>query len=732
MSEEFAMDSEMYQATSFNEKAGLLDDEASLASQMINEPYKANTRRTNWRRLKAVVSVALFILVWRSFDSIPNPFKAHWNGPTIANPLEERHMSFDTITPSEKLEWVPCFYDMLCARLTVPMDYNRPLNASADNPKVHIALLMVPGRHNGYRKASVSPLLLNPGGPGGSGVQFAMGAGYSLQQIVGEEQDIIGFDPRGIGATTPRADCFAYPLASSKGDPYEASSEDYIRGNFHRTMWQTAGRDVGNVNSSADTLQKLDIRARTVAKLCGAKDVVYGNNSILKYVHTPSVAHDMLSIVDAWDDWRERIGDSDHDKAEDSTTIQGQDEDQPTASLDTKGKLVYWGFSYGTLLGATFAAMFPDRVGRVILDGVVDADHYVSPVWRGSIQDADKISTSFSYYCHKAKENCELYRPGDEVSDVEDRFQAVMDRIKENPVTLIHPISKQPVLITHSHVRLILFSILYAPNSGFMAVAWIFDLLSRGYDDILGQIFPLPEPEPFCAVNLPAEIFPNEAQIAIMCSDKRYPFNDALPELQKTFEKMSSESSWADVWMTIMLSCDAYPVRAIDPPMRWDDHPSHKADPIKTSFPVLFISNTADPVTPLAAGVKMARKFVDAGLIEQHSMGHCSIAAVSKCTIGKIRAYLKEGKVPPHPVKGGKGRELADGKWTKCDADEYPFHPFEGNITASALSVEAAMEIESMTAMKEVQNVFTKIKALGQDRALDLDSLKPRRCGTRS
>lgn len=98
-----------------------------------------------------------------------------------------------------------------------------------------------------------------------------------------------------------------------------------------------------------------------------------------------------------------------------------------------------------------------------------------------------------------------------------------MDRIKENPVTLIHPISKQPVMITHSHIRLILFSILYFPNAGFPAVAWVFDLLSQGNDDILGQIFPLPEAEPFCAANIPAEIFPNEAQVAIMCSDKRYP-----------------------------------------------------------------------------------------------------------------------------------------------------------------------------------------------------------------
>lgn len=227
------------------------------------------------------------------------------------------------------------------------MDYNRPLNTSADNPKVHIALLLVPGKQKGSRKASASPLILNPGGPGGSGAQFAMLAGSMLQKIVGEEQDIIGFDPRGIGATTPRADCFSYPLDGSNSDPSEASSEDYIRGNFHRLMWQIAGRDVGTVNSSADTLQKLDSRARTIAKLCGEKDAVYGNDSILKYVHTPSVAHDMLSIVDAWDEWRERIGDSADAKVNGKIPSEDQNTDRTTNNLDTKGTLVYWGFSYG-------------------------------------------------------------------------------------------------------------------------------------------------------------------------------------------------------------------------------------------------------------------------------------------------------------------------------------------------------------------------------------------------
>jgi len=52
------------------------------------------------------------------------------------------------------------------------MDYHRPLNESKEHPKVHIALTMSPGKHKGSKKYSTSPLLLNPGGPGGSGVRL--------------------------------------------------------------------------------------------------------------------------------------------------------------------------------------------------------------------------------------------------------------------------------------------------------------------------------------------------------------------------------------------------------------------------------------------------------------------------------------------------------------------------------------------------------------------------------
>ena len=113
------------------------------------------------------------------------------------------------------------------------MDYNRPLNASKDNPKVHIALSMVPGpEHVRTGKYSESPLLINPGGPGGPGAFFALGIGSKLQSIVSTDRsrDIVGFDPRGIGATTPQADCWTDPSSGedSTGEAVRTGAFDQM------------------------------------------------------------------------------------------------------------------------------------------------------------------------------------------------------------------------------------------------------------------------------------------------------------------------------------------------------------------------------------------------------------------------------------------------------------------------------------------------------------------------
>lgn len=406
------------------------------------------------------------------------------------------------------------------------MDYNRPLTVSGakDHPKVHVALLMVPGRnHAKTGKHSKSPLLLNPGGPGGSGVMIAAGAGFQIQEIVGLDQDIIGFDPRGIGETTPLVDCWAFPENTTPKDPGDISQDEISRGWVHRLVWILTGWEVPMVNSTEESLEKLDRRARLVADLCHSKDGLYGNNSILRHVSTPAVARDMLSIVDAWDAWREEEKTG---SGLDLATGQPPEEIEADSDLDTKGKLVYWGFSYGTLLGATFAAMFPDRVGRMILDGVVDADFYVSPIWVESLLDTDAAETSFFKYCHEASTRCAIYREGDSEADIRARVYEIAHKLKKNPIHGINPLTHTPMTLTYEILKFTMFTSLYFPSMVFPAVAQLLDLFYREDIAVLMRSFLLPPSfdfRPYCAGYIPPQYQADDVQKAIMCSDKRYP-----------------------------------------------------------------------------------------------------------------------------------------------------------------------------------------------------------------
>lgn len=225
------------------------------------------------------------------------------------------------------------------------MDPRRPLNASDKNPKVNIALIMKPGKHSKPEKYSRSPLLINPGGPGGSGVDIILaGMGDQIQTIVGTDVDIIGFDPRGIGSTTPRADCFAFPPGGNVGQADPENENTHV-GFENRLLWILMERQLGVVNSSSIALKQIDTRARALAKLCEQKDAIYGENSILRFVSTPNVARDMVSIIDAWDDWLNL-----YDAAEPQIVNEIDHRPVPPTdsySMDTRGKLVYWGFSYG-------------------------------------------------------------------------------------------------------------------------------------------------------------------------------------------------------------------------------------------------------------------------------------------------------------------------------------------------------------------------------------------------
>lgn len=261
------------------------------------------------------------------------------------------------------------------------------------------------------------------------------------------------------------------------------------------------------LNDSDIALRYLAAGERGVNRLCGAKGVK--DTSVLRWAGTKEVARDMVSIVDAWGRWAEEEG------------TQVEDE--------LKGKLVYWGFSYGTYLGATFARMFPDRVGRLLLDGVVDAELYETPVWRESLVDADKVLGRFFSYCAAAGRRCDLYRQEDRAADVQRRYEAVMELLKTSPVTFTHPDHFYPVILRGSLIKMIVFSILYQPIQGFPVLATILNYVYEGQYELLGGLFQ--DAELLCSITGNPTLMGmlTDAQRAIMCSDKTHPVSHNSP-----------------------------------------------------------------------------------------------------------------------------------------------------------------------------------------------------------
>lgn len=128
-----------------------------------------------------------------------------------------------------------------CARVEVPLNYDDPSGRTA-----HIALLKVPA--TGDR---IGSLLMNPGGPGGPGMSMAAAGATTLaDSSLTERFDLVGFDPRGVGASTPAIDCFT-DEQNEAGDTYttvvagsRTLSEDGSRRLVEQCADRSGGRDV--------------------------------------------------------------------------------------------------------------------------------------------------------------------------------------------------------------------------------------------------------------------------------------------------------------------------------------------------------------------------------------------------------------------------------------------------------------------------------------------------------
>jgi pimeloyl-ACP methyl ester carboxylesterase len=105
-----------------------------------------------------------------------------------------------------ELQWEACGDGIECATAQMPRDYAHPHGA-----QLELALIRRPATDREHR---IGSLFMNPGGPGGSGVEFVRTMPPPAQQVVGRRFDIVGFDPRGVGASKPAVDCADTPASS--------------------------------------------------------------------------------------------------------------------------------------------------------------------------------------------------------------------------------------------------------------------------------------------------------------------------------------------------------------------------------------------------------------------------------------------------------------------------------------------------------------------------------------
>lgn len=531
-----------------------MDEKAPLLRPLV----RRESGRLRFELPLALLAIACLITFGVVVHKSPNPRQDVYSIDDID--IHTQGFSWGNIKPSQKLEWHSCFdgeYD--CARLKVPMDW-------LETEHSHHVVLAIARLRATDRKDYRGPVFFNPGGPGGSGIWALKDHGAQLQSVVGRNFDIVTFDPRGIGASVPRIEC------------WDSAQK--------RQNW--AMQETPTIDSHPGILYSVWARAAAFSRACEASHNATG---LLQHIGTASHARDMLEIL-------EQMG---------------------------QEKLQYWGFSYGTILGGTFAAMYPDRVGRLVSDGNVDYQEWYHSLHINSVRDADSVMAAFYQLCHKAGPlKCAFH--GASPNQIEERHQAVLDRLRVQPIIYMPETdfgSELPEIITYSKIRRLAATSLYRPNYYFTHLAKILAGLEKGdgrayYDFVTRHGLPfsdvcssrrVPPEEPLTSEGEGSD----DAFPTILCADGQ-PLPASPVDYEEHVAEMErvSRTSGAIV-VKDRIACAGRQVRP-----KWSFGGPFEA---RTSFPILYVANVADNITPLVSARNNSDGFEDSVVLVQNSYG---------------------------------------------------------------------------------------------------------------
>lgn len=433
-----------------------------------------------------------------------------------------------------------------CARLTVPLDWNDP-----SGRRIEIAVSRVPASGTPAERRGV--LLVNPGGPGGSGLPYAVTKRAKLPASVRRSYDVIGFDPRGVGHSTP-VDCGA------------------MGGLF-------AGPGTDPVPTTPRAERTYLTSLRDLADDCAAG----AGTDTLPYLSTEQTAYDMDAI-------RAALG-------------------EPRTN--------FLGVSYGSYLGAAYAARFPHRVGRMVLDSVVGPwDWYDFDV----VQSRAMLRARDTFFAWTAA-HAERFGLGDGANAVRRSYLRVRQELAARPVNGFGPAEFD---------RAVYRALGRTERWAGLADGLRTYLADASPDGLRPtSVFDSPESRNYEAANR-----------IVKCADGRGPTpREVLADIRRT-RRLDPQP----ILTGMEASACAY----------WHHRPNRRT-PLGSPAapPVLLVASAHDPVTPIEGARRLREVLPGSRLVildDDYSHGVFASRG-NACVDGTVAAYLVDGVVPEADVR---------------------------------------------------------------------------------
>jgi pimeloyl-ACP methyl ester carboxylesterase len=414
----------------------------------------------------------------------------------------------------------------------------------------------------------IGVILTNPGGPGAEALGFLTGFAGALTAWTPEIRnrfDIITFDPRGIGGSEPKIVCTGGEVAPLRKTPWTVQSD------ADRTARQ----------ASIDAFQKscLDKTPLELLEHCGTLDVV-----------------EDLEMI------RKGLGEE---------------------------KLNWVGWSYGTVIGAQYARVHPDRVRAIVLDSVADPGSSDPKAER--VQGAtgsEQILTQHFELCFQDGAACPLYKAGDvDAAAIGARYDALLATVRQTPLQVA---GEPPV--TEDELTIATFSVLYSPPPSAkwrdaVAAAMAGDgtkvaAMARSY---WGQGNGL-----------------IDAHLAILAQDMAPAWKSATPADWDSWvtEARATAPRMAPQYLGFRMPMSAWPTKT--------DHPVPQIGALSTTPPMLVVASRHDPITPWEDSAALVTNMANGShLVTYEGWGHAPTWSYSKCTSLLAGAFLIDPAQPP-------------------------------------------------------------------------------------